>query len=132
MQRLKIISLLFILIGSAAWLQFVLSYAVKGDVIPGIEMILLPAGLGLLRHDDNWRKVSLGIALLGALVVVMVPVLGYTISPVMHVRIFGTTLAPDSTVAILFVFLYATLLLGALLWVTVALCNKEVRDAFSK
>ena len=131
-QRVRVITYLFIVIGIASWLQFLITFWTHGSMVPGVEMIMLPAGLGLLRQSDGWRKVSIGLIASEILVVVSVPILGYTISPVMNVRIYGMALDPTSATAILFVIIYAVLILTCLIWLTFALCDKEVRTLFTE
>jgi len=131
-QRVRAVTYLFIAMGVASWLQFVFTYWAHGSVVPGVEMMLLPTGLGLLRHSERWRKIAVGLIVIEILIVITVPILGYTVSPVMNVRIYGTALDPNSTVAILFVIVYAVLILASLVWLTLALCDKEVRQLFSE
>ncbi|GMQ81688.1 MAG: hypothetical protein BMS9Abin05_1123 [Rhodothermia bacterium] len=131
-QRVRVVTYLFIVIGFASWLQFLITYWTQGSMVPGVEMIVLPAGLGLLRHSDGWRKVSIGLIASEILVVVSIPILGYTISPVMNVRFYGVTLDPTSTTGILYVIIYAVLILTCLIWLTFALCDKDVRTLFTE
>ena len=129
-QRIRVIAYLFIVIGAAAWLQFLILYWSQNAIAPGAEMILLPCGIGLLRRSEFWRKVSVGLVSAGILVVIAVPILGYTVSPVLRVRIHGAELDPGSLAAIVFVIVYVALLLTCLFWVVFALRAVDVRTYF--
>ncbi|MCH8122850.1 MAG: hypothetical protein IH853_06985 [Bacteroidetes bacterium] len=131
-QRVRVITYLFIVMGFASWLQFLFTFWTQGSLVPGVEMLLLPAGLGLLRNSEGWRKIAIGLIISEIIVVIMVPILGYTMSPVMHVRFFGTALDPNSTSAVLFVIVYTVIILTCLIWITLALCDKEVRQLFTE
>jgi len=131
-QRLKVIAFLFVVIGISSWFQFLWTYWVEHAIDFGLEMILLPAGIGLFRRNEAWRRISILLVAIGGLIVVAVPVLGYTISPVMNVHVYGSDLAANSLPAIVFVIVYVLLLLGSFAWVLFALRDDDVKLFFSE
>ena len=131
-QRLKVIAFLFVVIGISSWFQFLWTYWVEHTMKFGLEMILLPAGIGLFRRNEIWRRLSIALVAVGSLIVVAVPILGYTVSPVMNVHVYGADLAPNSLPAIVFVIVYILLLLGCFAWVLFALRDDDVKRSFSE
>ncbi len=131
-QRMKVIAFLFVVVGISSWFQFLWTYWVEHTMDFGLEMILLPAGIGLFRRNEIWRKISIALVTIGVLVVIAVPVLGYTISPVMNVRVYTTVLDPNSLPAIVFVVAYVLLLLGCFVWVLFALRDDDVKRFFAE
>lgn len=131
-QRMKVIAFLFVVVGISSWFQFLWIYWVEHAMDFGLEMILLPAGIGLFRRNEIWRKISIALVAIGGLIVVAVPVLGYTISPVMNVRVYSSVLDPNSLPAIVFVVAYVLLLLGCFVWVLFALRDDDVKRFFAE
>jgi hypothetical protein len=132
LRTIRYIAYLFIAIGIVAWLQFGLAFVVSSTLTPGVELLLLPAGIGLLRRREAWRKASVFLVLLAMAVVVAVPILGYTVSPRFTVSVYGSSLDPTSIAAVSFVLVYGAFLLLCLGWVLVTLTRVDVRRAFDE
>jgi len=131
-RYIRYIAYVFIALGATAWLQFVLTLVVSSTLTPGVELLLLPAGIGLLRQRESWRRASVVLVLLAMAVVIAVPVLGYTVSPRFTVSVYGNSLDPSSLGAVTFVVLYGIFLLLCLAWVIVALTDQDVRRVFAE
>ncbi len=132
LHRLNAIALLFVILGTASWIQFAWTLFDSASFVFGLEMLLLPAGYGLLQKRDRWRRISKSLVVVGMLVVVTVPILGFFLSPEFDIHIMGTTPYSGSVSVVLVVIAYSVLLLGCLVWIYRVLEDKVVLREFVK
>lgn len=129
-HKIQVISVLFIALGLVAWSRFFWTLLSDSTLVVSLEMILLPAGFGLLRGSDTWRRVSVTLVLLFMVAVVAVPLLGYSISPDFRIGFLGYSPDPMSLPAVLIVMAYTGIVLGCLFWLFETLRDKKVVSRF--
>lgn len=131
-HKIQVVSVLFIALGLIAWSRFFWTLLSDSTLVVSLEMILLPAGFGLLRRSNAWRRVTVTLVLVFMMAIVAVPLLGYSISPGFKIGFLGYSPDPISLPAVLIVLAYAGIILGCLFWLFGILRDKNVVSRFGE
>ncbi len=131
MQKVQVIAVLFIIMGFLSALDSYNALMSEGVLSIGLELILLPAGVGLLKKSERWRQTSINLTLIFVGIALIQPILVWMIGPAIHVSLMGRTFSPDSVMAVAYMLTYSGVFLAAMYWIFQALHDDEVRQAFS-
>jgi hypothetical protein len=131
MQKVQVIAALFIIMGVIAWWESYNSLIDESVLSIGLEMILLPAGVGLLKRSERWRRVSINLTVLFLVVALLQPVLIMVVGPTVRFSMLGRSIQPDSVLAIAYMLTYTGIFLISMLWIYRGLQDPEVKRAFA-
>jgi hypothetical protein len=120
-RRIQCIAVGLILVGSIAWVNTIASFVLTSNLIVNAELTLLFVGIGLLQENGKRTRYLLSLILLSGLVIVLIPVTAYTVSPTVTVILFGEQLTPSSSVAMGYIISMTGIYIGTLVWLVVAL-----------
>jgi len=132
MQKVQVIAGLFIIMGFLSALDSYNALMNEGVLSVGLELILLPAGVGLLKKSERWRRISINLTLIFVIIALIQPVLVLMIGPAIHVSLLGRTFAPNSVMAVAYMLTYSGVFLAAMYWIFQGLHDSEVKEAFSE
>jgi len=99
-RRIQLIAGIMIFVGSLAWVNAIGTFMLTSSLNLNAEMVLLFAGIGLFRHHGRRARFALWLILVAAIVVILIPVTAFTISPRVTVSLFGDDLTPTSPLAL--------------------------------
>jgi hypothetical protein len=125
-QRIRLIGLILTILGAIAWVNSIASFVVTSSLSINAEMVLLFAGMALLRPNTYKAVHVLAIVFLAGIVVLLIPITAFTISPRVNVSIFGESYDPTSTFAILFIITITAAYVATIGWLF-ALLRKDLR-----
>lgn len=125
-RRIRLIAGGLLLVGAIAWINTIATFILTSDLIINAELILLFAGMGLLRQNGRRTRYSMSLIVLAGIVVILIPVTAFTLSPTVSVSLFGEQLTPSSFAALLYIVLMTLIYLGTLIWLVLML-RKDLR-----
>ena len=125
-KRAKLIGIALTVIGSIAWTNSILSFVLSSRLAINAEMVLLYAGLALMRPGKHKVAHVLSILFLAGIVVLLIPITAFTVSPHISVSILGENFDPTSEIALGFIVLITGSYIATLGWL-IALLKKDLR-----
>lgn len=130
-QKVRLISFLFIFLGTREGVDFIARLVIESTVAPSLELALLPVGIGILLGNNRWRQIGVVLVILNIALALTIPILALTVSPVYDVTVFGRSFNPDSNPVRVLLLVQAGIYVAALIWILRALRNGEVVKQFA-
>jgi len=125
-KRINILPTILILVGAWAWINAIVSLIIASEFPMSAELILLFVGIRLLHEDGRHTRYALSLLVMAGLVVILVPVAAYTISPKVAVSLFGQDVEPYSYLALGYIILVTGAYLATIAWLY-TLLRKDLR-----
>ena len=124
-HRVRIIGIILTIVGGIAWTNSIASFVISSKLILNAEMVLLFAGIAVLRPNTCKSAHVLSIIFLAGIVVLLIPITAFTISPHVSVSLFGEHYLPDSALGIAIIMAITSAYIGTLAWIF-ALLKKDL------
>ena len=125
-RRIRIIGLILTFVGAIAWINTIASFIITSRLTVNAEMVLLFAGMALLQPNAFKSTHVLAIIFMAGIVVLLIPITAFTISPNITVSIFGEEYQPTSMFALTFIIVITGSYVITLGWLF-ALLSKDLR-----
>lgn len=124
--RVRFIGIVLTIIGAIAWANSLATFVVSSRLAINAEMVLLFAGLAVLRPDTRKTTHVFAIIFLAGIVVLLIPITAFTIAPTFNVSMFGEQFQPTSTIGLVFILTVTSAYIGTLAWLF-ALLKRDLR-----
>jgi len=125
-RRIRIIGLILTFVGAIAWINTIASFIITSRLTVNAEMVLLFAGMALLQPNAFKSTHVLAIIFMAGIVVLLIPITAFTISPNITVSVFGEEYQPTSMFALTFIIVITGSYVITLGWLF-ALLSKDLR-----
>lgn len=119
--RINVITFGLLLVGAWAWINAIASLLITSEMKVSVELILLFVGMRLLHKDGRRARYALSLLILAGIVVILIPVAAFTISPTVTVSLFGAQYSQYSYVSIGFVITVTVSYLATIAWLYMTL-----------